>query len=74
MKGGISPIFVDWKKGIELLSNKDMWKIRSKAEKMAEKRAWEADKRRHRASGTKDSFKTWMRKTGRVQKKACCVM
>ena len=74
MKGGIGPFFVDWKTGAKLLTNKDMWKIRSKADKMADKRAWEADKRQYRASGTKDSFNTWMRKTGRVQKKTCCVM
>ena len=71
MKGGISPIFVDWKKGIELLSNKDMWKLKpSKSDKQLHL----ARKRQYHASGTKDSYHTWMRKKGYVQKKACCVM
>ena len=70
MKGGTAPFIVDFKKGFELLTNKDMWRLPSKADK----RAWERDKRLHRESGTKDSFHTWMRKKGRVQKKACCVM
>ena len=74
MKGETALFIVDFKKGFELLTNKDMWKIPSKAEKMAEKRQYYALKRQHRASGTKDSFTTWMRKKGHVQKKACSVM
>ena len=71
MKGGISPIFVDWKKGIELLRNKDMWKLKPSK---SDKQLYQARKRQYHASGTKDSYHTWMRKKGYVQKKACCVM
>ena len=66
MKGGIGPFFVDWKKGVKLLSNKDMWKM---SPSKAEKQLYTTRKRQYHASGTKDSYNTWMRKKGYVQKK-----
>ena len=46
---------VDFKKGFNLLADKDLWKTPSKAEIKCAKQ-WVADyKRQYRASGTRDS-------------------
>ena len=58
MKGGTAPFIVDFKKGFQLLTNKDTWKIPSKSEGMAAKRQADALRRVHRASGNKDSYET----------------
>ena len=53
MKGGSAPFFVDVKKGFELLADKNMWKIPSKAEMKANERQVAGYKRQYRASGSK---------------------
>ena len=74
MKGGIGPFLVDWKKGIELLKDKDMWKIPSKAEERATKQMVANYKRQYRASGSKDSYGTWARKKGYTRRPDCSLM
>ena len=59
---------VDFKKGFQLLTNKDMWKIPSKADVKADY------KRQYRASGSKDSYVTWAKKKGYVKKAGCSLM
>ena len=74
MKGGIGPFLVDWKKGIELLKDKEMWKIPSKAEERAAKQMVANYKRQYRASGSKDSYRTWARKKGYTRRPDCSLM
>ena len=55
---------VDFKKGFQLLTDKEMWKSPSKAEEKKVKR-WVADyKREYHASGTRDSYNKWLVKKG----------
>ena len=68
------PFVVDFKKGFELLTNTDMWKIPSKAEERAAKRQVAAYKRAYRASGSKDSYRTWARKKGYTKRPDCSLM
>ena len=58
MKGGTVPYVVDFKKGFELLTNKDTWKIPTKAGARAARKQAAALRRVHRASGSKDSYET----------------
>ena len=58
MKGGTVPYMVDFKKGFQLLTDKDMWKTPSKAEVKSAKRRVADYKRQYRASGTRDSYNT----------------
>ena len=68
MEGGNAPFMVDFKKGFQLLTEKDMWKTPSKAEVKAAN-----NKRAYRASGTRDSYK-WLVKKGHAKKVGCCLM
>ena len=74
MKGGTGPFIVDFKRGFQLLTNKDMWKIPSKAEEKTSKRRVAAYKREYRASGTKDSFNKWAIKKGYAKIATCSLM
>ena len=74
MKGGTAPFVVDFKKGFELLTNKDMWKIPSKAEIKSAKQQVAAYKRQYRSSGTKDSYNKWLVKKGYAKKTGCSLM
>ena len=74
MKGGAAPFIVDFKKGFQLLTNKDMWKIPSKAEIKSDKQRVANYKRQYRASGTKDSYNKWLVKKGYAKKTGCCMM
>ena len=74
MKGGTAPFIVGFKKGFQLLTNKDTWKIPSKAEGMAAKRQGAALRRVHRASGSKDSYETWAKKKGYIKRPGCSLM
>ena len=63
MKGGTAPFIVDFKKGFQLLTDKDMWKIPSKAEIKSAKQRVADYKRQYRASGSKDSTTSgWSRR------------
>ena len=64
MEGGNAPFMVDFKKGFQLLTDKDMWKTPSKAEVNAAKQRVANYKRQYRASGTRDSYNTWLVKKG----------
>ena len=68
MKGGTAPFVVDFKKGIELLKDKDLWKIPSKTEVKNMKQRVVDDKREYHASGTKDSYNKWLVKKGYAKK------
>ena len=72
MKGGAAPFMVDFKKGFQLLMNKDMWKIPSKADVKADKQRVADYKRQYRASGSKDSYVT--KKKGYVKRAGCSLM
>ena len=75
IKGGSAPFFVDVKKGFELLTDKNMWKIPSKAEMKANKRQVADYKRQYRASGSKDSYDKWVVKKGYAKRPSvCCLM
>ena len=74
MKGGTAPFIVDFKKGFQLLTDKDMWKIPSKAEVKADKQRVADYKRQYRASGSKDSYVTWAKKKGYVKRAGCSLM
>ena len=74
MKGGTAPFIVDVKKGFELLADKNMWKIPSKAELKAAERQVAGYKRQHRASGSKDSYDKWVVKKGYTKKAGCSLM
>ena len=75
MKGGTAPFIVDVKKGFELLADKNMWKIPSKAELKAAERQVAGYKRQYRASGSKDSYDKWVVKKGYAKRlSVCCLM
>ena len=74
MKGGTAPVIVDFKKGFQLLTDKDMWKIPSKAVVKADKQRVADYKRQYRASGSKDSYVTWAKKKGYVKRAGCSLM
>ena len=74
MKGGTVPYMVDFKKGFQLLTDKDMWKTSSKAEVKSAKQRVADYKRQYRASGTRDSYNTWLVKKGYAKKTGCSVM
>ena len=75
IKGGSAPFFVDVKKGFELLTDKNMWKIPSKAELKAAERQVAGYKRQYRASGSKDSYDKWVVKKGYAKRPSvCCLM
>ena len=74
MKGGTAPFIVDVKKGFELLADKNMWKIPSKAEMKANERQVAGYKRQYRASGSKDSYDKWVVKKGYAKKAGCSLM
>ena len=76
MEGGKAPFFVDFKKGFELVTDKDMWKIPSKADVQRAKKKVADYKREYRASGTRDSYNKWLVKKGYAKKAAtnCSLM
>ena len=74
MEGGTAPFIVDFKKGFQLLTNKDTWNIPSKAEERAAKRQVAAYKRQYRASGSKESYNKWLVKKGYAKKTGCSLM
>ena len=74
IKGGSAPFFVDVKKGFELLTDENMWKIPSKAEMKVNKRQVADYKRQYRASGSKDSYDKWVVKKGYAKKAGCSLM
>ena len=74
IKGGAAPFLVDVKKGFQLLTDKDMWKIPSKADIKADKQRVANYKRQYRASGSKDSYVTWAKKKGYVKRAGCSLM
>ena len=75
MKGGTAPFFVEVKKGFELLADKNMWKIPSKADMKANERQVAGYKRQYRASGSKDSYDKWVVKKGYAKRPSvCCLM
>ena len=74
MKGGQVPFVVDFKKGFELLTDKRMWSVPSKADyKKADKQVRDY-KRQYRTSGAKESFDKWAIKKGYAEKSACILM
>ena len=74
MKGGTVPYMVNFKKGFELLTTPDTWKIPSKAEIKSAKRRVADYKRQSRARGTRDSYNTWWVTKGYAKKTGCSVM
>ena len=74
IKGGKAPFIVDFKKGFQLLTNTDMWKIPSKADIKADKQRVANYKRQYRASGSKDSYNKWLVKKGYAKKVGCSLM
>ena len=69
MKGGTVPYMVDFKKGFQLLTDKDMWKAPSKADVKSAKRRVADYKRQYRASGTRDSYNTGWSRRGMPKKR-----
>ena len=74
IKGGAASCLVDVKKGFQLLTDKDMWKIPSKAEVKSAKQRVADYKRQYRASGTRDSYNKWLVKKGYAKKTGCSLM
>ena len=74
IKGGAAPFIVDFKKGFQLLTDKDMWKIPSKAEVKSAKQRVADYKRQYRASVTRDSYNKWLVKKGYAKKTGCSLM
>ena len=74
IKGGAAPFIVDFKKGFQLLTDKDMWKIPSKAEVKSAKQRVADYKRQYRASNTRDSYNKWLVKKGYAKKTGCSLM
>ena len=74
IKGGAAPFLVDFKKGFELLTDTNMWKIPSKAEVKSAKQRVADYKRQYRASGTRDSYNKWLVKKGYAKKTGCNLM
>ena len=65
MVGGRASFVVDFKKGLELLKDKDLWKLPSKAEEKTMKQRVAGYKG---ASDTKDSYNKWLVKKGYAKK------
>ena len=74
VKGGAVPFMVDFKKGFNLLTDKDLWKTSSKAEIKSAKQRVADYKHQYRASGTRDSYNQWLVKKGYAKKTGCCLM
>ena len=73
--GGRAPFVVDFKKGFELLKDKNLWKLPSKAEEKTAKQRVAGYKREYRASGTNDSYNIWLVKKGYAKKAdANCIL
>ena len=70
MEGGKAPFIVDFKKGFELVTDKNMWTAPSKADYKKYERMAREYKRQYRASGTKDSYNDWVIKKGYAKKAA----
>ena len=68
MKGGMAPFIVDFKKGFQLLTDKDMWKIPSKAEVKAAKQQVADYKRQYRARWQQGLIRDMGEKEGVCQK------
>ena len=75
-KGGAVPIVVDWKKGFELVTNKNMWKIPSSADYKRAKKKVAGYKQQYRNSGSRDSYEKWLLKKGYATKSGpnCTIM
>ena len=74
MEGGKAPFLVDFKKGFELVTDKNMWRAPSKADYKKYNRIVGDYKRQYRASGTKDSYNDWVIKKGYAKKSGCILM
>ena len=74
IEGGKAPFFVDFKKGFELVTDKNMWSMPSKADYKKYERKARDYKRQHCASGTKDSYNDWVIKKGYAKKSGCILM
>ena len=74
IKGGAAPFIVDFKKGFQLLTDTNMWKIPSKADIKSAKQRVADYKRQYRASGTRDSYNKWLVKKGYAKKTGCSLM
>ena len=74
MEGGKAPFLVDFKKGFELITDKNMWRAPSKADYKKYNRMVSDYKRQYRASGTKDSYNDWVIKKGYAKKSGCTIM
>ena len=69
------PFVVDVKKGVNLLMDENMWKAPpSKAAIKSAKQRVADYKRQYRASGTRDSYNTWLVKKGYAKKTGCYIM
>ena len=76
-KGGAPvPIVVNWKKGFELIKDKNMWKIPSSADYQRAKKKVADYKRQYRNSGSRDSYEKWLLKKGYATKSGpnCTIM
>ena len=62
------PWVVDFKKGIELIKNRKMWHIPTKAEEKEAKRFVKCINKEYRQSGSKDSYGLWAVKKGYTKK------
>ena len=69
-RGGAVPFQVDFKKGFQLLADKNLWKLPPSSSPQAKKMKQRAAgyKREYRASGTKDSYNSWLVKKGYAKK------
>ena len=74
MEGGKALFLVDFKKGFELITDKNMWRAPSKADYKKYNRMVGDYKRQYRASGTKDSYNDWVIKKGYAKKSSCAIM
>ena len=66
------PYVIPVKEGFKLLTDKDMWKIPSKADVKADKQRVANYKHQYRASGRKDSYNKWLVKKGYAKKVGGC--
>jgi len=72
MEGGKTPFLVDFKKSFQLVTDKDMWKIPSKADYQRAKKTVANYKCKYHASGTKDSYNKWLIKKEYAKKTSSC--
>ena len=71
-RGGASPFFVDFKKGVEV--TKDLVKAIKKTDMKKAKQQYKRMQQEHKRSGSSKSIGNWAIEKGYAKRSGCCIM